>query len=149
MSDMGHVVGMELRTQEYPMLSNDVRPYFTEAMRQVYVADIQNRLIGYLMMNFLKDKSVAVIDSIGVLPLFRNKGVGKKLVDHASTAALANTVQDIRMYVPSYVVDDMSDPWNIDHWLWKIGFKAVGVVHAACFRYGYHYDYYIFERLPT
>jgi GNAT superfamily N-acetyltransferase len=140
---------MEIATQEYPLLIDDVRVFFTDDMKQVFIAEIRATKIGYILMDFDRREPIVRVASVGVLPKFRHHGVGSKLMEHACTQAYAGDVRDIRINVPSYQVDDLNDPWNIDHWLWKVGFKAIGVKHGECFRYGRDYDYYVFQRLPV
>ena len=149
MRDIGLVTRMELYTQEYPLLVTAIKSYFTDDTKKVFLAEISNKAVGYLLMSFDKDSPVTFIDSIGVRQKFRTHGVGRKLVEHACVFSNNVAVGDVRMRIPSYQVDDMGDSYNIDQWLWKVGFKAVGVEHGACFRYGVDYDYYIFERMPT
>lgn len=145
LKDLGHITQMEINTQEFPLLIDDIKPYTLEKGKEAYLAKASKRIVGYALIEFDKFKGVAFIDSIGVHPNFRKVGVGARLAKYIRTQAYAEDMVKVQMLVPSYVVDDKEDPWNILGWLRKIGFRAVGV-QEGCFRYGRLYDWYIFER---
>lgn len=146
--DMGHVTSLELHTQEYPKSTEEMKSYCMPVAgsgKQAYLALITSKQVGHALVDFNKTLKYCMIESIGVHPSFRKAGIGRKLVEKISIDAYVDGLP-VRIAVASYLVDDLEDPWNIEQWLWKLGFKAVGV-GDECFRYGKLYDFYIFERI--
>jgi len=146
--DMGHVTSLELHTQEYPKSIEEMKEYCLSVVgceKQAYLAYISTKAVGHTLVTFSKKTQDCIIESIGVHPSFRKSGVGKAIVDKITEDANKRDY-GVKIKVASYAVDDLQDPWCIEHWLWKLGFKAISV-GGECFRYGKNYDYYIFERL--
>lgn len=144
--DMGRVTSSELHTQEYPKSIEEMKEYCLAVIgseKQSYLAYIATKAVGHAFVSY--SKKDCMIESIGVHTSFRKSGVGRAIVDKITEDANKRNY-GVKIMVASYAIDDLQDPWCIDHWLWKLGFKAVGV-GDVCFRYGKNYDYYIFERL--
>ena len=146
--NMSDIVTLELWTQEYPKLSEEIKEYCLTVKggeKQAYTARIATKIIGYVLTAIDKETSRCVIESIGVHQEFRKTGVGRALVDKVDKEA-SKRGQSLNIKVASYTVTDLEDPWCIEFWLWKLGFKASGC-DGECFRYGQTYDMYLFERL--
>jgi len=146
--DLGHLVNGEIACQEYPMLTDEVKPYVMEKEREGYLAKISGRFVGYALCTFDQRNDFVTVDSIGVMPKFRMAGIGKRIITKVCMEANADSFGAVRLLAPSYTIEDKEDPWNIEHWLWKNNFKAVGV-QEGCWRYGRNYDWYIFERITS
>jgi ribosomal protein S18 acetylase RimI-like enzyme len=147
--DMGHLTSMEIRAQEFAKTSDDIKKYFMDPYgtgMQAYLARIGGKVVGYALTDFDKDAQTCWITSIGTHPNFRKAGVSRKIVDHVANAAAPSNLI-VKMEVASYLIDDKEDPWNIEHWLWKLGFKATGTLENGFTRYGKKWDSYTFERL--
>ena len=143
--DMGHLTNMEIATQEFPYMQDEVKPYVMDKVKDAFIAKVGARVVGYILVTYEKD--IALVDSIGVHPNFRKVGVSRKLFAHLWAKAYSNGISTIQILVADYLIEDKEDPWNLEEWLWKLGFKAVGVKSAEWYRYGRHTDVYIFERL--
>jgi GNAT superfamily N-acetyltransferase len=146
--NMGSVTSLELHTQEYPKSIEEMKEYCLSVVgseKQAYLAYISTEAVGHALVVYDKKTQDCMIESIGVHLSFRKAGVGRAIVDKITEDANKRNY-GIKIRVASYAVDDLQDPWCIEHWLWKLGFKAIGV-GGECFRYGKTYDYYIFERL--
>jgi GNAT superfamily N-acetyltransferase len=141
--DMGSVTSLNFQTQEFPLDVEELRPYFFDSTKRAILAKISTKHIAFACVS-MKD-GITTIDAIGTHPQFRKHGVATLIVNKAELIVKGNRV---RILVPDYQVDDRTDPWNIEQWLWKAGFKAVGS-KPGCIRYNHDYDYYIFERLPS
>lgn len=144
--DLGHLTAGEIATQEFPMTLDEAKPYVMDKGRDAYVAKLSSRVVGHALVTIDESNKTTLIDSIGVNPLFRKVGVGRKMMETISLAARA-AGDSLKIKVASYLVDDKEDPWNIEGWLWKMGFKAANVETDGCFRYGRNYDLYVFEKL--
>ena len=145
--NMGDIVTLELRTQEYPKLSEEIKEYCltVDGEKQAHIARIATKIVGYVLTAIDKKTSSCIIESIGVHPEFRKSGVGRALVDKVTEEARKRE-QSLKFRVVSYAITDTEDPWCIEHWLWRLGFKA-STCGGECFRYGQNYDMYLFERL--
>lgn len=143
--DLGHITNLEIKAQEYPFTIDEIKPYALEKSKEAYLARAANKYVGTALVSWDEFKRVATIDSIGVHPEFRAVGVGTRLLKHITTQAYAKDMHTLRIWVPSYAVEDHEDPWNIRKWLEKNGLKAAGT-KPGCFRYGHDYDWYRFER---
>lgn len=144
--DMGHLTNMEIATQEFALTQDEVKPYVMDKGKDAWLAKVGTRVVGYVLATLDEKDNVVILDSIGVHPNFRKVGVGKRLVEHLSLQAHAAGHSKVITFVADYLIEDKDDPWNIEHWLWRMGFKAAGVMHNECFRYGRYCDLYIFER---
>jgi len=144
---MGSVATLELRTQEYPKLTEEIKEYCLDidGEKQAYYARIAVKAVGHAFVVFDDEAQTCTIESIGVLPEFRKTGVGRALVDKI-TKDTEDLDYSVKIRVASYAVTDTEDPWCIEQWLWKLGFKATGT-DGVCFRYGQDYDIYLFERI--
>lgn len=145
-ADMGHISTLEIATQEFPILIDELKPYWSEEIKRVYRAEIGDRTVGYVLLTLDVFKSVVMIDNIGVLPDFRKVGVGRRLIQESELVARIEGATKLRMLVASYLIEDKKDPWNIEHWLWRMEFMAVSVKNRNVHRYGKWHDDYIFER---
>jgi ribosomal protein S18 acetylase RimI-like enzyme len=145
--DMPHITRLDIQTQEFALDVDGVKQYFTVTNKASYVAQLGGREVGFALVTCNESKGTVFIDRIGAHPSFRRVGVGRKIVERIATEAATKKIDKIQTIVPSYVVDDMEDPWNIEQWLWKLGFKAVKTISDHFHRYNRDYDGYIFERM--
>ena len=144
--DMPHVVRLDNQTQEFALDVDEAKQWFTDKTRTPYIARLSGREVGFALIRVIKSEAYSIA-RIGVHPMFRRVGVGRKIVEHVVLEATTNDVSKVVTVVPSYVVDDKEDPWNIEHWLWKVGFKATGSASGHFHRYNQYYDGYIFQRM--
>jgi GNAT superfamily N-acetyltransferase len=143
---MGHVTELDWRTQEFAHDTSEMKAYFLTADRCAYLAQVASRKIGFALVYFDKFNDVVSLDTIGVHREFRKNGVGRKLVDRIGLEAHTEGFRTIQMLVPTYLIEDKEDPWNIEQAVWKWNFKSVGEDKESCARYGRLWDQYIFER---
>jgi GNAT superfamily N-acetyltransferase len=144
--DLGRVTNFEAATQEFPKNQEEVKHIFESPSKDAYCAYVGTRAVGCCLVTFDKAHGVTAIDSIGVHPLFRRIGVATKLTAHVLSVSHSDGMDKLNILVPSYLVVDKEDPWNIEHWLWRTQFKAIGTMPDPCRRYGKDYDLYVFER---
>ena len=144
--DMPHIVRLDVQTQEFALDVDEVKKWFTEDGKSSYIARLSGREVGFALARAIKSEAYT-ITRIGVHPKFRRVGIGRKIVERVVLEATTNDVSKVVTVVPSYVIDDMQDPWNIEQWLWKLGFKATRVIPDHFHRYSQHYDGYIFQRM--
>lgn len=145
--DIGYVTNLEIATQEYPLSFDTLKCYALENNRDAFLARVTNKVVGYMLVDFHPDNGYSVLKSIGVHRDFRNVKIGTKLVDYAAAESKRVGINKLVTYIASYLIEDKEDPWNIEGWLWKTGFKAGTVLHNSVWRYGRDYDVYVFERL--
>lgn len=146
--DMGHITASEVATQEFPLTVDEIKTYVMDKGKEAYLATVTGRAVGHALVTYDKDKGFVTVDSIGVNPKFRRAGVGSRLLAKICIEANAEEFDRVRILVPSYAVEDKDDPWNVEHWLWRNSFKAIGS-EPGCFRYGREYDWYVFERFTA
>ncbi len=145
--DMPHVVRLDTQTQEFALDVDEAKAWFTTEDRTPYIAKLSGREVGFALAMLYESKDTVLIDRVGTHPSFRRLGVGRRLVEHVVLEATTKNIGKVQMIVPSYIIDDMQDPWNIEQWLWKIGFKAKESVTDHFHRYNRDYDGYIFQRM--
>lgn len=143
--DIGHLTNGEIATQEYPLTLDEIKPFCMEKGQDAYLALLSGRAVGYALAVYDKSNDFAELRSIGVLPKFRQVGIGGRLVSKICMEANADGFAKVRAYVPSYAIEDKDDPWNVEQWFWRNEFKAVGT-KPGCYRYGHEFDWYIMER---
>ena len=147
--DLGAVSNLELTIQEYPLLTDDIKPYLIEKKHHVYLGRLNSKPVAYAFVRFDKgcDESLTAAElvSIGTHKAFRHKGFSTAILARVCKDALAEGISSLQTLVPSYAIDDKEDPWNIEHWLWRNQFKGAGT-KRGCFRYGRDYEWYVFER---
>jgi N-acetylglutamate synthase-like GNAT family acetyltransferase len=143
--DMPHVVRLDNQTQEFALCVEEAKKWFTTTGEVAYVARLGNREVGFALA--ASKKSRTLIDRVGVHPKFRQVGIGRKIIERITLEAATENIGKVNVIVPSYVIDDKEDPWNIEQWLWKVGFKATGVITGHFHRYNQDYDGYAFERM--
>jgi len=146
MKNMALLADAEISTQEFPLIGPDLKPYFADANKDALAATITKTFVGYALVTLIDLESKVMIDSIATHKNFRRKGVAKKLVESITAKAKQKGLK-VQMEVASYLIEDKTDPWNIEQWLWRAGFKAVAERPDACFRYGRNYCTYIFEKI--
>jgi GNAT superfamily N-acetyltransferase len=144
--DMPHVVRLDTQTQEFALDVDEAKKWFTEDGRTPYIARLSGREVGFAMAQVNKS-GTCIIARIGVHLKFRRVGIGRKIVERITLEAATENIGTVNMIVPSYIIDDMEDPWNIEQWLWKLGFKATGVITDHFRRYNRNYDGYAFQRM--
>jgi hypothetical protein len=155
-ADMGSVTELDWRTQEFALGPENIKQYFLTASRGAYLAKVSTKHVGFACVTFdqfVKDKpagGIVHLNAIGTLQDFRRHHIATKIIERIDIEArnAENPFHRMQMLVPAYQADDMQDPWNIEHWLWKVGFKALKSITGACSNYG-GCDYYLFERRIT
>lgn len=147
--DLARVTNFEAATQEFPLDQDEMKQRFRSPSQDAYAAYVGKRMVGCALVTFNKPKGFALIDSVGVHPHFRKVKVGTMLVDRIATVAYSDGLSKLRIEVPSYLIEDKDDPWNIEHWLWRVQFKAIAMRADAAYCYGRDYDLYVFERPLT
>jgi len=146
---MPHVVRLDTQTQEFALGVDEAKQWFTTVDEAPYIARISGREVGFALAMFDKVAHTRVIiKRIGVHPKFRRVGVGRKIVERIAIEAATENIDVVQMTVPSYIIDDTEDPWNIEQWIWKLGFKATKTITDHFHRYNRDYDGYIFQRMP-
>lgn len=147
MRDLGHICNLEVKTQEYPYLTDVIKIFLDSADQKGFVASISDRIVGSALINNNVPDESCTIHRISILPNYQGIGVSKEILKHISEQAKkVKGIKKLRMHIPSYYVDDLEDPYNIREWLQHSGFKVGDVLHYDCYRYGYYYDTYTFER---
>lgn len=145
--DMPHTVRLDVQTQEFALDVDEAKKWFTKDDRAPYIARLGGREVGFALVTFDTSKGTAIIDRVGTHPKFRRVGIGRKLVERIVLEATTEGIGKVQMLVPSYIIDDIQDPWNIEQWLWKLGFKATVTAPDHFRRYNRNYDGYIFQRM--
>jgi GNAT superfamily N-acetyltransferase len=143
--DLGHLVMLECKALDYPLEQDEIKTFLLEEDKKAYVASISNRKVG-MALTFRRDNTT-IIARVSTHPDFRNMGVGKELMLNIEKDAWKEQHRLLRIYVPSYKIDDPLDPDYIGGWLTKCFFRANGCDTNAFFRYGRLWDAYKFERL--
>ena len=142
--DLSTLVHLELTAQEFPLSADQIKTFLETQNQSADIAVVASRAVGYTLSFDDKKADEVIVNSIGVLPEFRRVGVGTKLITNLANPQHGPPVR-LRIEVPSYTVEDLYDTYNLEHWLWKTGFKAVGT-RPGCWRYGKNYDWYKFVR---
>jgi len=145
--DMPHIVRLDNQTQEFALDVGGIKEWFTEKELTPYIARLSSREVGFALAMIDKPKDMIYIARVGVHPKFRRVGIGRKIVERITLEAATENIGEVNMIVPSYTVDDTTDPWNVEQWLWKLGFKATKVVPDLFHRYNRDYDGYTFQRM--
>jgi len=145
--DIGYVEAIEIKAQDYPLLSSMIKGFIESNYRSVYIAKIKDKVVGISMVTGgLNEFHLTVVNRVSVHPQFRDIGVGKQLMLRVEADAWKQQHTCLRMYMPSYKIDDPTDPDYLGGWLKTNHFKAVDVYNDWYFRYGKNYDAYVFER---
>ena len=145
-ADMGAVTELDWRTQEFPLGQGGIKEHFMGTTKAVFIAKVSTKHIGFVCLNFDPFDAAVKIQAVGTHLDFRKHGVSRKIIERIDIEArnFDNPFSKMRLAVPNYQVEDRSDPWNIEEWLWKLGFKAVKTSHGP-HPYGDR-DWYIMER---
>jgi GNAT superfamily N-acetyltransferase len=145
--DLGDITTLEIKGQEFPFTLQEAQAYVLgDSQKAAFVARIAKRAVGAALISMCPADAALVADHITVHPTFRGAGVSTALLNTLSVEGSKAGMLRLRINVPSYKVEDKEDPWNLEHWLWKHGFKAKHVIDGECRRYGRDYDTYVFER---
>lgn len=147
--DVGRIYETEYKSQEFAFTTDEIQKYMLTPGKVAWVASIGDRTCGSLLASECLEDNAVVVDHVSVIPRFRALKVSMKMLDKASDHALATLKSGLaclRINVPSYLVEDKEDPWNIESWLWKAQFKAMDLISNEIKRYNQNYDCYVFER---
>lgn len=149
MRDSGQIYIIETKAQEFPYTTDVINSYIITSGKVALLAGIGDRKVGAVLLTHDKKSNAVLIDHLSVHPVYRGVGVSRKLLEKASDHALEiceDSLVVLRIIVPSYLIEDKEDPYNIENWLWKNGFKAVRLLPAEIRRYNRDYDACVFER---
>jgi hypothetical protein len=147
---MGAVTELDWRTQEFAMGVDSIKDHFMGTNKRVYAAKVSTKHIGFAAVMFdqsdSSDGNAVLLRAIGTHPLFRRNHVARKIIERIDIEArnLDTPFELMRFAVPDYQIEDRTDPWNIEEWLWKMGFKALSSVTGP-HPYGER-EWYIMER---
>ena len=144
--DMPHIVRLDTQTQEFALDVDEAKKWSTVEGKAPYIARLGGREVGFALAEINKS-GTCIIDRVGTHPKFRRVGIGRKIVERVVLESVTENANKVITIVPSYIVDDMKDPWNIEQWLWKLGFKATGTSPDHFRRYNRDYDGYVFQRM--
>lgn len=148
--DLGRILDLDIKCQEYPDNLEVLKLYTTEPSRVAFVAAIGQRDVGYALCTKLREEATggdAFFVVVGVHPDFRNIGVSKSLMCVVSNRALQEKCHTITFVVPSYKIDDIHDPDYLGWWFESMELKAGRVWTDFFYRYGKNWDAYVFEAL--
>jgi GNAT superfamily N-acetyltransferase len=151
--DLGRILDLEIKTQEYATEMDHLKTYVVDVKKIGFIVSLGNRDIGYALCALADDKSTdgfvtrMIVGRLGVHPDFRNMGASKSLMSHISKRALNDRCHSIAFSVPSYKIDDPTDPDYIGWWFESMELKAAHVETDFYFRYGKQWDAYIFEAI--
>jgi GNAT superfamily N-acetyltransferase len=142
--DLGKLVDLEIKCQEYCYNLEELKDFVNDKEYIAFIASIGNRDVGYSLC-MLKDQRLGA--TIGVHPDFRNLGVSKSLMSKVSKHAMSLNCHALQFCVPSYKIDDPTDPDYLGWWFESMELKAGRVITDYFYRYGKAWDAYIFEAL--
>jgi len=114
------------------------------------MASISQRDIGYALCTKMREEGTGTDSffvALGVHPDFRNMGVSKSLMSEVARRAIQEKCHTIVFVVPSYKIDDPTDPDYIGWWFESMELKAARVWTNFFWRYGRDWDAYVFEAL--
>ena len=148
--DVGAMCNIDVQAQDYPHDLDVFNEYVTDATKAAYVAKIGIRTVAYLGCMRLVDAVSKCDDSLlvtrlSVHPEFRRLGVSRKLMSEVWKRGLAIGAHNLVIMVPSYKIDDPTDPDYIGWWLAAMNMKIVGCIDRMYFRYGKYWDAYKYE----
>jgi len=154
--DSGHIRGLEIKAQEYPLPLGVIEEYIDTSPqlgakqdKEAYVAALSGKVVGSVLLEFNSEEDCMYILRISVHPTWQNTHrikVGSELMHHAEAQAWKRQIRSVRILIPSYKVEDKTDPDYLVPWLDKHHMKAIGVETDYYFRYGRLWDAYIFEK---
>ena len=138
--DVHYVLNIDLKCFEtqYDMESWEI--IFSENI-PVIVAVIDETPIGYMSM--YSTQGILWIGRIGVLPAFRRRGIGTKLLDFGLSQALDET--EARVTIPEYQCRP-NEPDDASQWLLNRGFRCQQERPDVFTAYGRMYDGYQFAK---
>ena len=145
--DLSSVASIDLKAQEYPLDAKMLAAFIDDADKEILIASVGTRDVGVVILRKDTVASAWVMSRLSVHPAFQNMGVGRKLLSEVSNKAYKDRSRAIRILIPSYRIEDKTDPEYLGGWLYGNEFKAVGCVDRVFYRYGVDWDGYIFEAL--
>lgn len=147
--DIGRMIDIETKSIDYPTGLESLKEYVLDANKIGLIAFIGTKDVGYAIAALTKTEMTTrmVVGRLCVSPDFRNLGVSKALMSELSKKALNERCHSIVFSVPSYKIDDREDPDYIGWWFESMELKASHVETDFYFRYGKHWDAYLFEAL--
>jgi ribosomal protein S18 acetylase RimI-like enzyme len=147
--DLGRILDLEIKAQDYALEMDALKEYVIDAKKVGFVASIGNRDVGYATAALAEDSDIMrmIVTRLGVHPDFRNLGVSKSLMSDISRRAMQERCHSLVFSVPSYKIDDPTDPDYLGWWFESMELKAARVNNRVYYRYGKYWDAYIFEAL--
>jgi len=151
--DLGILLDLEIKTQDYATDMETMKRYVIDTNKVSFISSIGNRDVGYALCAISSDSEEGTtVKRLGAIRLgvhkdFRHMRVSHSLMDEMFKKALQERCHSIIFSIPSYKIDNPSDPDYIGWWLKVMKFKASRVITDLYFRYGKQWDAYLFERL--
>lgn len=143
--DLGAAIELEIHAQDYPYNLDQVKQFVMDHDKCGFMASIGARVIGAAYCSSVGP--ALMLSRITVHPKFQQMGASCSLMSSVSARALALDCNVIRITVPSYKLDDKTDPDYIGWWFESMEFKAVKCLDRYYYRYGRYHDGYVFEAL--
>ncbi len=126
-NDLNGVLNIERQCFSNPWLPNMFEALFQMNPEGFYVALLDDKIVGYSVVlieqssMYRPRKRTAHLLNLAVHPQFRNRGVGKGLIDYIMSAAKTDDVKEIYLEVRTSNGDALA-------FYTKLGFKRAGFI---------------------
>lgn len=154
-TDINTLVALDLKTYNYPLSMEDwkvlVHGSGKKKEPRVVLLELMGKPVGFCMWQDREPEEgqkelVADLLRVGIVPGYRNRSLGRLMVDRCAEECNRNRLDKIRVLVPEvHCVPD--DPDNIVGFLNKVDFFPTGeIVEDFKVMYGDLVDAFVFER---
>jgi GNAT superfamily N-acetyltransferase len=109
-------LGMDLVADDDPGTVDELAPYAADG-RAFVSADADDQPLGYLLLDLVD--GAAHIEQVSVHPFHARRGLGRALIEHAASWAVAHSLHELTL--TTYV----AVPWNGPYYE-RLGFRYLG-----------------------
>jgi GNAT superfamily N-acetyltransferase len=143
---MNIIHALDFKTHHFAFEAKQYKELMKKGTAVSTIASIEDKHVGFAIWERGPKGKPAYFIRFGVLPEFRNRGIGRKMLSWVLADLEEAKKKSVCSVLSQSVCLGPGDPDDVTGFMAKTGFKWVEQVPEMFFQYNQHFDGYKFER---
>jgi GNAT superfamily N-acetyltransferase len=144
--NMNIIHALDFKTNHFALDADIYKKLLKEGTAVSTIASIEDKHVGFAVWGRGPKGKPAYFIRFGVLPEFRRRGIGRKLMQWVVADLQEARKKSVVSVLSQAVCMGKNDPDDVSGFMEKVGFTWVEAIPEAFHEYNQHFDGFKFER---
>lgn len=148
--DINVIHNLDFKSYHYPIDPSEYKQLVSRGTALSSIAVVGDKKVGFAIWERGARENAAYIIRLGVLPSYRRKGIGRKILGWVCADIRENKDiklnSKLRVVLPQVICLGPEDPDDVSGFMKKVGFKWIDTMEDLFYHYGRNEDGLVFER---